>query len=79
MVAIVPAGGGHVPALPDDVHIYPRPPGPEFRLQLAREPYPLPRLWLNPEVRNRPVTMDDIQLSVRLPSATRRSSGGLST
>lgn len=46
----------------NDVHIY-RNLLDQVRLQLTREPYPLPQLWLNPEIKDiDQFTMDDIKL-----------------
>jgi thymidylate synthase len=46
----------------NDVHIY-RNLIDQVKVQLTREPYPLPRLWLNPEVTDIfAFTMDDIKL-----------------
>jgi len=46
----------------NDVHIY-RNLIDQVRLQLTREPYPFPQLWLNPEVKDLfAFTMDDIKL-----------------
>ena len=46
----------------NDVHIY-RNLVDQVRIQITREPYPPPRLWLNPEVKDIfNFTMDDIKL-----------------
>lgn len=47
-----------------DAHIYQQPEHlVGVRLQLTREPYPLPQLWLNPEVKRiDDFTMDDVKL-----------------